>query len=64
MGWVNFFAALGLFFVFEGIIPFLSPNRHRLMCMKLVMMREKQIRMFGLVSMVIGVIILLVAKQL
>ena len=61
---MSFFAALGLFFVFEGIIPFLSPNRHRLMCMKLVMMREKQIRAFGLVSMIIGVIILLVVKQL
>ena len=64
MDWTNFFAALGLFFVFEGIIPFLSPNRHRLMCMKLVMMREKQIRAFGLVSMILGTVILIVVKQL
>ncbi len=64
MDWLGFFAAVALFLVFEGIMPFLSPRRYRLMCMKLIVMKEKEMRLMGLISMIVGVIILWVIKQL
>ena len=50
--------ALGLMLVFEGIIPFLSPNRWRDMAASLANVDDRAMRFVGLLSMLIGLCLL------
>ena len=52
--------AVALMLVFEGLLPFLSPSRWRLMFEKATRLSDGQIRFFGLSSMLIGMVLLLV----
>ncbi len=49
-------AALALMLVLEGLFPFLSPRGWRQTFSKLTQMRDGQLRFFGLVSIVLGLI--------
>jgi uncharacterized protein len=49
-------AALALMLVLEGLFPFLSPNGWRQTFSKLMQMRDGQLRFFGLVSIVLGLV--------
>lgn len=51
--------ALGLMLVFEGIIPFLSPNRWRDMAASLANVDNRAMRSVGLLSMLIGLFLLI-----
>ena len=51
--------ALGLMLVFEGIIPFLSPNRWRDMAASLANVDDRAMRFVGLFSMLIGLCLLI-----
>ena len=50
-----FWAALALMLVLEGIFPFLSPGGWRNTFLRLVQLRDGQLRFFGLTAIVIGV---------
>ena len=52
--------ALALMLVLEGVLPFLSPGRWRSVFEKAVKMSDGQIRFFGLSSMLVGLVLLLV----
>ena len=60
--WEVFFIAVGLMMIFEGIFPFSFPNAWRETFQKLILLEDSQIRIIGLTSMVIGLIILLLAN--
>jgi uncharacterized protein YjeT (DUF2065 family) len=62
--WVEFFAAFALMLVFEGILPFLSPERWRRYASLLMAQNDRLLRIMGLACMVIGVIILTVLRAL
>ena len=51
------FLAIGLVFVIEGILPFLSPHSWRQMMNQMSKQSDRTIRLFGLVSMIIGLVI-------
>ncbi len=51
-------AALGVMLVVEGLLPFLSPGTWRSVFEKAVRMSDGQIRFFGLSSMVVGLLLL------
>ena len=51
--------AVGLMLVFEGIIPFLSPNRWRDMAASLSEVDNRSMRFIGLFSMLIGLCLLI-----
>ena len=51
--------AVGLMLVFEGIIPFLSPNRWRDMAASLAEVDNGSMRFIGLFSMLIGLCLLI-----
>jgi uncharacterized protein YjeT (DUF2065 family) len=51
--------AIALVLIIEGIIPFLSPYVWRETFERLVKMSDGQIRFFGLSSMLVGLIILI-----
>lgn len=53
-----FFSAFALMLVFEGIMPFLSPERWRDYLSRILAFDDKIIRYIGLGSMLIGVAIL------
>ena len=55
-------AALGLFLVFEGIAPFLNPRGVKRAFARLLEVRDRELRIAGLGSMLAGVIILFVTR--
>ena len=48
--------------VIEGVLPFLSPATLRQAFMRLAQMDDRALRLSGLLSMVMGVILLYVAR--
>ncbi len=55
-------AAFGLFLVFEGIAPFINPQGVKRALARLIEVRDRELRIAGLGSMLVGVIILFVAR--
>ncbi|MCY7319171.1 MAG: DUF2065 domain-containing protein [Ramlibacter sp.] len=47
-------AAMALMLVFEGLLPFISPQGWRRTFARLLTLRDGQLRFFGLVSILIG----------
>ncbi|MGY0193629.1 DUF2065 domain-containing protein [Leptothrix sp. BB-4] len=54
-------AALALVLVIEGLLPFLSPQRWRQVFEQVLRLQDGQIRFFGLCSILIGVLLLVVS---
>jgi hypothetical protein len=52
----DFWVALCLMLVFEGMMPFLYPNRFRKMVVVMAQMDDNRLRVIGLISMVLGVV--------
>ena len=55
-------AAFGLFLVFEGIAPFINPQGVKRALARLIEVHDRELRIAGLGSMLVGVIILFVAR--
>lgn len=56
--WHDLLVALALVMVIEGILPFLSPGSMRNMVRMVGEMDDRSLRIAGLVSMVLGLIML------
>jgi uncharacterized protein len=54
-------AAFGLFLVLEGIAPFLNPQGVKRTLARLTELRDRELRIAGLGSMLVGIIILFLA---
>ncbi len=59
---IDFFVALGLVFIFEGMILFISPKRLKQMLKLLNDFSEKKIRLIGLFSITIGIIMISIIR--
>ncbi len=57
------FIALGLFMVFEGIMPTLAPGAYRKMLAMVSQQQEGSLRKVGLVMIGIGTLIIFIAKS-
>lgn len=55
-------AALALVFVLEGIMPFLNPAGLKKALAKLLTVGDRELRIAGLGSMLVGVLILFLAR--
>ena len=55
---IDFFVAVGLVFIFEGMILFISPKRLKQILVLINDFSEKKIRLIGLFSIIIGLIII------
>ncbi len=62
MMWTDFLTALSLALVFEGILPFLSPERARDTFAMMASVDDKSMRMLGLSSMLVGVVVLYLVR--
>lgn len=49
--------ALGLAFLLEGLLPMLAPQRWRRLFEQVLQLQEGQIRFFGMVSVLLGLLI-------
>jgi uncharacterized protein YjeT (DUF2065 family) len=56
--WDALFSALALVFVLEGILPFLSPSLWRRTLQMMLEQSDTALRVMGLLSMLVGVILL------
>ena len=54
--------ALGLMLVIEGVLPFLSPTSLRRTLLSLSQLDDRSLRILGLVSMVVGVLLLYLVR--
>ena len=54
--------ALALMLVIEGLLPFLAPKVWRETFQRLMQLSDGQIRFFGLTSMIVGLVLLLVSN--
>ncbi|PHS27494.1 MAG: DUF2065 domain-containing protein [Methylophaga sp.] len=50
--------ASALVLVFEGLMPFLNPSAFRRALLQMVAMQDRHLRMIGLFSMTLGLVIL------
>jgi uncharacterized protein len=58
LNFTDLFAALALIFVFEGIASFLHPRGLKRVLAKLLDVTDRELRIAGLGSMLVGVILL------
>ncbi len=58
----TFLMALALMLVIEGLLPFLAPSLWRETFSRIIKMSDGQIRFFGLSSMLIGLLLLLLSR--
>ena len=56
----SLFTALALVFIIEGLLPFISPKGWRGVFENVLKLSDGQIRFYGLASIAIGLILLLV----
>jgi len=62
LNFTDLFAALALFFVFEGIATFLHPRGMKRAFAKLLEATDRELRIAGLGSMLVGVILLFLVR--
>jgi hypothetical protein len=55
---IDFIVAVGLVFIFEGLILFISPRRLKQVLKLINNFSEKKIRLIGLFSITIGLVII------
>jgi len=60
----TFLLAFALMLVIEGLFPFLAPSAWRETFRRITQLSDGQIRFFGLTSMVVGLLLLVVARTL
>lgn len=60
--WNELLVAIALVLVFEGIIPFLAPDKFRQALAQLTQMPDQVLRMIGLASMTLGIVLLYILR--
>ena len=62
MNWADLWAALALFMVLEGLIPFVSPRGYKSMVQQMAAMPENMLRNLGLGLIVVGLALLFLVR--
>ena len=60
--WNDLLVAVALVLVFEGIIPFLAPEKFRRALAQLSQLSNQALRIIGLMSMTLGIIFLYILR--
>jgi uncharacterized protein YjeT (DUF2065 family) len=60
--WNDLLAALALLLVIEGMVPFLNPQSLRRMLAMVSQLDDRTLRITGLVSMLVGVVLLTIVR--
>jgi len=62
LNWSDLLAAFALYLVLEGIMPFVNPAALRNALARMAALSDTQLRIAGLVSMLIGVFLLFAVR--
>ncbi len=60
--WTDLLAAIALVLIIEGMLPFLNPGSMRQMLETVSQLDDRTLRIVGLVSMIIGVVLLTIVR--
>jgi len=60
--WSDLLVVIALVLVFEGIIPFLAPEKFRQAMVQLSQLSGQALRIIGFVSMTLGIVFLYIIK--
>ena len=60
--WHELLIAVALVMVIEGVLPFLSPRTVRQLLLQMADMNDRALRLAGLASMILGVVLLYVLR--
>lgn len=63
MEWRDLWAAVALYLVLEGLMPFLNPDALRRALSRLTQLDDRTIRIGGLLSMAAGLVLLFVVRS-
>ncbi len=63
LDWTDFFAALAIVCIIEGIMPFLNPQGMKRLLARLSALEERELRLGGLFSMMVGLVILFLVRS-
>jgi uncharacterized protein YjeT (DUF2065 family) len=62
MEWTDLFAAFALYLIIEGVLPFVSPHGWKQSIELIAQLSDRQLRVFGVLSMFAGLILLAVVR--
>ena len=62
MDWSDLAAAFALYLVIEGVLPFISPRGWKNSVAMIAQLNDRQLRIFGLISMVAGLVLLALVR--
>lgn len=60
--WIDILSAFGLMLVIEGIMPFVLPAKWRAMMFMAISQTNRSLRVMGLSSMLVGLVVLLLVR--
>lgn len=63
MDWADLLTGFALYLVIEGILPFASPHGWKQSIKLITQLTDYQIRIFGLISMIVGLVLLAVTRS-
>ena len=63
LAWGDLFAGLSILMVLEGLLPFLNPGGARRVFAQLAGLSERDLRVGGFVSVLLGLVILVVVRS-
>jgi uncharacterized protein YjeT (DUF2065 family) len=63
VSWADLFAALALYLVLEGVLPFLNPQAMKRVMTTMATLSDRQLRLWGLASMAAGVLLLYMVRR-
>jgi len=63
VNWTEILTAVALVLVIEGMLPFVRPGRYKQLVAQIVRLSDNQLRTVGLVSMIVGLLLLFVARH-
>ena len=63
LAWSDLLAAVALLLVLEGLLPFLNPDGTRRMFAQLAQLASRELRVAGLISMLLGLLLLFFVRH-
>jgi uncharacterized protein len=63
LDWTDFLAALAIVCIIEGVMPFINPPGVKRLLAKLAAMEERELRIGGFFSMLVGLAILFLVRS-
>lgn len=63
MLWTEILTAVALLLVLEGMLPFVRPDRYKQLVAQIVRLSDNQLRNFGLVAMIAGLLLLYIVRS-